>query len=406
MAMLVPLSIDQIEVDAPVPVAIWDAHGKLLLRSGDVIRSQKEREVIGLHGPHVRAADYKAWVYGYTSRLDQMVRNNRSLQDIAQTRLPSDFKLQQADDAVDSDPIQVWPDLHNSVTLLQRQSSSQTDLITRLDAVEQRLLRMLIVDPDRSLFMVMHLLQDPAVGYCAAHALAVTATVSLVARSLDVPPQEQQALRRAALTMNTGITRLMDALSAGASEPSPVQREALIEHPLRSMLLLHRLGVTDPLWLELVRDHHEMPDGSGYPAGKRHPPMLQQILRLADLMCEHLCQRHTEAVATGTLPMQARLMLLDDKGQPSPLGAAYLRCMGFHPPGCFVRLANNESAVVVRRGSRANAPKVLSLVGRHGMPLGEPTTRDCADPTYEVRSLLPRTSVKVLLDPRKLLARI
>lgn len=405
--MLVPLPIDQIEVDSPVPVAIWDVHGKLLLRSGDKVRSDKEREILCLHGPHVRAADYKAWIYGYTTRLDQMVRNNHSLQDIARTRLPADFRPPSADDPLDEDPIQAWPDLHHSVTLLQRQSVHQTDLMVRLDAVERRMLHLLISEPDRSLFMLVQLLQDPALGYCAAHALATASVATLVARQLEIPEPEQQTLRRAALTMNISITRLLDGLALASNAPSAAQHDAINEHPLRSMLLLHRLGVADPDWLELVRDHHEMPDGSGYPAHKHLLSMPQQVLRLSDIMCEHLGQRSADASSTSTpLPASARLLLLDDSGRPGPLGTAYLRAVGIHPPGSFVSLSNGELGVVVRRGARANAPRVLSLVGKHGMPLGEPISRDCGEPNLDVRSPLSHTAVKVRLDPHRLLARI
>lgn len=404
--MLVPLPINQIEVDLPVPVAIWDAHGKLLLRSGDVVRNEKELELLCLHGPHVRADDYKAWIYGYTTRLDQMVRENRSLQDIARTRLPADFRPPSADEALDTDPVQAWPDLHNAVTLLQRQSTDGADLFGRLGQLERRMLHLIESDPDRALFMLVQQLQDTTVGYCAIHAMASASVATLIARGLDIPATEHQTLRRAALTMNIGISRLLDELSASEGSPLPAQQIALQEHPLRSMLLLHRLGVTDPDWLDLVRDHHEMPDGSGFPARKRQLPLLQQVLRLADIMCEHLSHRKGVSTGGGQFPPAAKALLLDDSGQPSPLGTAYLRALGIHPPGAFVSLANGELAVVVRRGIRANAPRVLSLIGRHGMPLGEPIPRDTSDPVFEVKGTLPRNAVRVLIDPTKLLARI
>ncbi len=36
-------------------------------------------------------------------------------------------------------------------------------------------------------------------------------------------------------------------------------------HPIRSAEILQENGVDDPLWLELVRQHHERLDGTGYP---------------------------------------------------------------------------------------------------------------------------------------------
>lgn len=403
--MLVPLPHDQIEIDTPVPVTIRDGRGQLLLRSGEVVRNERERELLYLHGPHVEASEYKAWLYEYTTKLDRLLRSDSNLSDIAKARLPSDFRRHGPASEAD-DPVTAWPDLHHAVTLLQRQVTSHEDLIQRLDQVEQRMQALLEAEPDRSLFMIVQLLQDPQVGYCAAHALATAAAVTMLAQALVLPQPEQQAMRRAALTMNIGISRLLDERANRPLPVSAAQQQALDEHPLRSMVLLHRLGITDTTWLDLVRDHHEMPDGSGYPARKRGLPLTQQVLRLCDAMFEHHSQRPGITAGTGNLPPAARTLMLDDAGKPHALGAAWLRRLGLYLPGSFVQLANGEIAAVVRRGAKATAPRLLSLVSRQGSPLGEPMSRDGADPDHEVRSVVPRASVKVNIDPRKLLARI
>jgi hypothetical protein len=403
--MLVPLPPDQIELDSPIPVAIWDGQGNLLLRSGESVRNERERDLLYQHGPHVRASEYKAWLYGYTTQLDRLLRSGSSLNDIARTRLPADFRRMTASDE-NVDPVTEWPDLHTAVTHLHRQTTSLTDLLQRVDHVEQRMRTLLHADPDRSLFMLVSLLQDTQIGFSAAHALATAAGASLIAQTLDLPATEQQALHRAALTMNIGISRLLDERANRPLPATPAQQQALIEHPLRSMLLLHRLGVTDTVWLDLVRDHHEMPDGSGFPARKRSLPVIQQLLRLSDAMFEHHSQRPGMTTVGGNLPAGARCLMLDDAGQPHAMGTAWLRKLGLYLPGSVVQLTSGEVAVVVRRGAKATTPKVLSLVSRQGTPLGEPIPRDCADPEHEVRSVVPRTSVKVIVDPRRLLARI
>ena len=104
-------------------------------------------------------------------------------------------------------------------------------------------------------------------------------------------------------------------------------------------------------------------------------------------------------------PQAARGVYLNDKGEPTPLGAVFIRTLGIYPPGSFVRLANDEVAVVVKRGRRANMPQVLSIVGRQGMPLGEPAPRDTMDRQYEVKSSVPFDEVRVVLNPARLLSR-
>ncbi len=79
--------------------------------------------------------------------------------------------------------------------------------------------------------------------------------------------------------------------------------------------------------------------------------------------------------------------------------------MGLYPPGSYVRLAGGERGVVVRRGAKANAPKVLVLVGRQGLPLGEPALRDTADAPWAAAAALAPGEVKVRPPLEYLLAR-
>ena len=71
-----------------------------------------------------------------------------------------------------------------------------------------------------------------------------------------------------------------------------------------------------------------------------------------------------------------------------------------------MRLANDEVAVVVKRGRRANTPQVFSIVGRQGMPLGEPAPRDTMDRQFEVKSSVPFEDVRVVVNPARVLSRV
>jgi hypothetical protein len=162
--------------------------------------------------------------------------------------------------------------------------------------------------------------------------------------------------------------------------------------------------VGDHLWLELVADHHEDAAGKGYPAGKRGQGVPVQLLRLADIFVGRISPRQARA---GLLPqLAARDIYLGDDGQPNPLGAAFVKTLGLYIPGSYVRLSDGEVGVVVRRGRRANAPTVFAIVGRHGMPLGEPALRDTLEREHEVKSSISADDVKVRISAQKLLSRV
>jgi HD-GYP domain-containing protein (c-di-GMP phosphodiesterase class II) len=218
-----------------------------------------------------------------------------------------------------------------------------------------------------------------------------------------VSPAEQATLFRAALTMNMGMTRTHDAMARPTGPLTDAQRQTVREHPLRSAAMLRELGMADALWLRLVEEQHERPDGSGYPAGKPVADLAQRLLQMADVYVACISPRMGRG---GLLSQQvARELYLGPDQQPDALGALFVKHIGFYPPGSYVRLASGEVAVVTRRGAKANAPQVFAIVGRQGMPLGEPTWRDTQDPAHEIKASLPPGDVRVVVNVPRLLSR-
>ncbi|TSE24496.1 3'3'-cGAMP-specific phosphodiesterase 3 [Tepidimonas sediminis] len=402
--MLVPLPIDDITLGEPLPVNVWDARGRLLLRKGAVIRDEHHREWLRLHAPMIRREDHETWHFHYTAALDRALRSNRSLEDIAHVGRPMQFEAPAEVDE-DARPLtETLADLHATLTLLLHHGEQAQDFGGRFVRVDQRLQRLLHQRPDDVLFVLVQMLFDRGLGYSASHALTCAAVAELVAQTLQWPTPTREAVRRAALSMNVGMARLHDDLARQDAPLNPQQRSAVHAHPLRGEEILRRVGVSDPLWLGLVRDHHEVAGGGGYPRGLAEVSEPAQLLRLADVYVARLSPR----LHRPGLPAQraARDVCLDASGMPTPLGAALVRTLGLYVPGSYVELAGGELAVVVRRGRRATTPLAFALTGRDGLPRGEPLLRDTADPAHEVRRSVAPHEIKVRLDPGRLLARV
>lgn len=402
--MYKPLPLEVIALNQPVPVNVWDTKGMLLLRKGEPITSEQHRGHLMLHGPMVRESDWQAWSYSYTAELDRRVRSNESLSRIAGvTHMVSVRAAAANEDA--AGPAQAWPDLHAGLCSLLYQGADAGDqFLDRLSRLLQRSQALWRSHPDESLLVLVQLLFDTRVGYSASHALLSAGLCSLVAPSAGLASEVQQSLFGAALCMNIGMTRAHDAMARQAGDLSAAQRQTVAEHPLAGAALLRELGVQDPLWLQLVEEHHERSDGSGYPQGKPVSLPAQRLLQMADSYVACLSPRQGRG---GLVAQQAaRELYLGPNQQPDPLGALFVKHVGLYPPGSFVRLASGEMGVVARRGSKANAPLVFALVGRHGLPLGEPALRDTQDAAHEVRAGLPPGEVKVVVNVRRLLDRL
>ena len=399
--MYKPLPLDAIALQQPVPVNVWDPKGVLLLRKGEAITSEQHRGLLMLHGPVVLESDWRAWTYSYTTELDRMVRDNAPLNRIAGVSHAVDVPNATARE--EAGPAEAWTDLHASLGTLLHQGAAAPQFFERIERLATRVQGLWCAAPDNSFLVLVQLLFDARMGYSTTHALLSAGLCALVSPHTGLSPGEQGTLLRAALTMNIGMTHAHDAMARQTAPLSSAQRQAVQEHPTLGANLLRQLGVIDPLWLQLVEEQHERPDGSGYPAGKCTTDVAPRLLQMADVYVACLSPRPGRG---GLLAQQvARELYLGPDQRPDPLGALFVKHVGFYPPGSYVRLANEEVAVVTRRGPKANTPRVFSIVGRQGMPLGEPTLRDTQDPAFEVKASLSPGDVRVVVNVPRLLTR-
>ena len=77
-----------------------------------------------------------------------------------------------------------------------------------------------------------------------------------------------------------------------------------------------------------------------------------------------------------------------------------VRTVGLCPPGTFVRLANGDIAVVLRRSDKANHPLVASLLDRSGSHHAQPSLYQTASGKPRIQSALARSAVSLELNHR------
>jgi HD-GYP domain-containing protein (c-di-GMP phosphodiesterase class II) len=278
------------------------------------------------------------------------------------------------------------------------------DFAARLHWIESLALRLIDARTDESLFILIQMLLDRQTPYCAAEALLAATICHLVAPLSTIPRAAHPSVFRSALTMNIGMSRLQDILATQKQPPDEFQRREIAAHPEQGVAILRQLGVRDPMWLQLVHDHHETPEGDGYPSGKTELSPAQRLLHMADLFSARISPRRTRR---GQAPNEAvRNLYLSEQEHASPLGALLVRSLGLYPPGSYVRLASDEVAVVVRRGSKVNTPQALAIINAKGMPLSLPALRDTERLPYGIRDIVNADDVKIRLDPARVYRRI
>jgi HD-GYP domain-containing protein (c-di-GMP phosphodiesterase class II) len=397
---VIPLSPTALRVGHPVPFALRDASGHLLVPRGAVVDTEALRQQLISRGIYVDEVDSGLFKKAMAGKLDSMLRQNALLGQIAQAQPEAADVSQSANPNTKKlfDPIAAWNSLMLRASALLR-DPPQADFVARIHKLDQDAVDLLDTDPDAALLMLIHTTTSEVHHYSVTHALLVHAVCELAARHLSWPADWRPSLRRAALTMNLSMTSLQDQLALQDSAVTPRQREIIDGHAQRSAAQMRELGVSDELWLHAVEHHHASQPG---PLAEL-PAMLQlaRLIQRADIFAARLSPRKLRQAMAATAA--AKAAYLDEHQKADEAGAAIIKALGIYPPGSYVRLASNEVGVVLRRGRRANEPLVASVVSRLGTPLGEPAIRDTRVKPHEISGGVAPHDVKLRLNLAKLM---
>lgn len=270
-------------------------------------------------------------------------------------------------------------------------TTSPADLRAALDEVVGVLMALADRYPDKVLFQILRHDQTRLQSYGVSHSLHCAAVCCLTGRRMGWDDARRRTLVSAALSMNLSMIELQGRLAVQAAPPSHDQRQAINDHPIRSAEMLAAAGVDDGLWLAAVEQHHELADGGGYPRRRSDVAELAQALRYVDVFTAKLSARSSRVAL---LPnVAARDIFTGSAGHP--LAAALVKEFGIYPPGCFVRLAAGEIAIVVQRGQSVNTPVVACLTNAAGQPMMRPQRRETTDKANAIVALVADADVMV-----------
>lgn len=388
-----------LRIGYPVPFALRDRAGQLLVPRGTMVATEAQRQQLISRGIFVDENDSEQFKKALAGKLDSMVRSNALLGQIAKaTPDVNDVPAATGTPRRIDDPVAAWNGLMLRASALLH-DAPQGDFVNRVCKLDRDVVDALSADPDGALLTLIHSTTSELHQYSVTHALLVSSVCELAARNLPWSAEWRGSMRRAALTMNIAMTTLQDQLALQDSPVTPRQREVIDVHASRGATQMKECGVTDALWLAAVEHHHASQPG---PLAQLEPHMqLARLIQRADIFAARLSPRKMRQAMPATAA--AKAAYLDENQQADEAGAAIIKGVGIYPPGSYVRLASTEVAVVLRRGARANEPKVASIVSRTGTPLGEPAVRDTRQKDYAITGGVAPHEVKLRLNLQRLL---
>jgi putative nucleotidyltransferase with HDIG domain len=206
----------------------------------------------------------------------------------------------------------------------------------------------------------IRLLSEGAGELQAAHPVQVMVLALLLGRALGLPAQDLTTLGLAALLHDLGKQNLPERVRLDDERLGPDAQLLYRSHVQAGVQLGRRMGLPQDA-LEAIAQHHEMADGSGFPAGLRGAEMGTggKVLALVNRY-DRLCNPPLLAQALTPHEALARIFALHKACFDGEVLGAFIRMMGVYPPGSIVQLVNERYAMVVSVNStRPLRPRVL-----------------------------------------------
>jgi len=235
--------------------------------------------------------------------------------------------------------------------------------------------------------------------YGLIHPLHAAVICEVIAKKMGGSDISRLSLLAAALTHDMGYYALQSILVKQSAPVTPLQRKRIVNHSARSEELLIALGVTDKIWLDVVRHHHERLDGSGYPDRLKGSQisMATRILTVADIYSAMI---RPKKYSSGHDIQEALKILFAAKEKeidPSVV-QVLISELGLYPPGCLVQLYNSEIAVVRGQTIDRKVPDIMCVVSQQGQALTRPLPRKTDKGEYRIVGHVSAYEYKWLKD--------
>jgi response regulator RpfG family c-di-GMP phosphodiesterase len=150
-------------------------------------------------------------------------------------------------------------------------------------AVQEHLLTKVKVDYRQGTLDLLAQLIDDKDGHTHRHSTRVTEWAIKIARKFSLSERELVMVHEGSLLHDIGKISIPDDILKKPGKLTELERKIIMTHPARGGDLLEKIPQLRELAF-MSRDHHERPDGKGYPRGLKEDeiPLLASIVALAD----------------------------------------------------------------------------------------------------------------------------
>lgn len=276
--------------------------------------------------------------------------------------------------------------------------AGQPPQIVALKPVVRDLLKQIIEHPEAMMIQFCLDKMRRFDGTLANHGMDVCVLTLILAVENGCAESEMEAMGLGALLHDIGFVRLPRNLYRKTAALTEQEQVLMRQHPQLAATVLSQVDRVPDTVTQLIAEHHEFQDGSGFP--KRVKPgavsPLTQLMALADAYDDLVTTRYGRAPL---LPHDAirQLFVLGAKGRyDKTLVEVAIKVLGVYPLGSLIKLNTNECAVVIGLNHEDRLrPRIRIIKSTTGEPQQHPVDIDLQNQPDDQ----PSRSILRALDP-------
>lgn len=249
-----------------------------------------------------------------------------------------------------------------------------------------------IVDNPDALLLLTRLRQSDATAYDSAIEVAIFMVA--FGRQMGFPREELSKLGLAGLLLDIGKIKLPTELLAKPQPYSAAEHSIMKRHVTYGENILRSSPGLSATIIEIVAQHHEREDGSGYPRGLHHREIsvYGKMAAIVDVYRELTAPTATANAGSGAYSSYDALQTMHGWAKrflhPGLL-EQFVQCIGIYPVGSLAELNTGEVAIVIAQSRvRRLRPRIMLILDAKKRPIARPVLLDLMnDPVSSVAGI-------------------
>ncbi|MFT4939795.1 MAG: HD-GYP domain-containing protein (c-di-GMP phosphodiesterase class II) [Paraglaciecola sp.] len=189
--------------------------------------------------------------------------------------------------------------------------------------------------------------------YLLEHSINCSILMTIFGKHLGFDQEILYKLCFGVMLMDIGMVKMPLLLIEKPGSLSPNETEKIQTHVKVALTMLGKFETISELSLEVIEQHHERLDGSGYPKGL-HAEQISQYGRMVAIVDIYDALTSKRPYREALNPAHALIKINEEElGLDKTLVNSFIECVGTNPIGSVVKLQSGKLAMVLRLNKQA-----------------------------------------------------